>query len=150
LGLGYAAVRARNPGIVYASISAFGHDGPHGNRPGFDDVIQATSGYMSLNVRGDGPIRTGGPVLDYATGMHATSAILAAVLMRQQTGTPPPPADNRDGPLLAWYESSDGYVMLAGYRPRHSRASAEQSDLTTSPSSPHGSSWREPKSSMQR
>ena len=56
LGIGYPAVRARAPGIVYCSLSAFGQDGPHGHRPGFDDVIQATSGFMSINVRGDGPI----------------------------------------------------------------------------------------------
>ena len=142
--------RHENPKIIYASISAFGRNGPHADRPGFDDVIQATSGYMSLNERGDGPLRTGGPVLDYATGMHAASAILAAVVMRGRTGTghhvdvamqdvamllvnrhthiaattgtPPPPAGNRDGILLGRYESADGYVMLAGYRPRHWRA----------------------------
>ena len=117
------------------------------NRPGFDDVVQATSGYMSINVRGDGPIRTGGPVLDYATGMQAASAILAAVILRLQTGEPQhvdvamqdvamllinrnsaaaattgeplPPAANRDGVLLGRYRTADGYVMLAGYRARH-------------------------------
>ena len=78
--LDYEPVRERNPGLIYLSISAFGQTGPHGHRPGFDDVVQATSGFMSINVRGDGPIRTGGPVLDYATGMHATSAVLAAAL----------------------------------------------------------------------
>ncbi len=149
-GLGYDAVTARNPSIVYATISAFGHNGPFAGRPGFDDVIQATSGYMAMNVRGDGPIRTGGPVLDYATGMQATSAILAAVMLRQQTGegqhidiamqdvamllinrhtsvaastgVTPPPAGNREAPLLGRYEAKDGYVMLAGYRTRHRQA----------------------------
>ena len=81
-GLDYASIKTRNPSIIYTSISAFGQNGPHGHRPGFDDVVQATSGYMSINQRGDGPIRTGGPVLDYATGMQATSAILAAILLR--------------------------------------------------------------------
>jgi len=82
-GLGYDAVKARNPSVIYVSITAFGQNGPHGHRPGFDDVVQATSGFMSINVRGDGPIRTGGPVLDYATGMHAASSVLAAVRHRQ-------------------------------------------------------------------
>ena len=85
-GLDFASIAAANPAVIYLSISAFGQNGPLGHRPGFDDVIQATSGFMSINERGDGPIRTGGPVLDYATGMHATSAVLAAVLMRQQSG----------------------------------------------------------------
>ena len=86
-GLDYPTLAAVNPKLVYVSISAFGQDGPEGHRPGFDDVVQATSGFMSINVRGDGPIRTGGPVLDYATGMHATSATLAALMLRQQTGS---------------------------------------------------------------
>ena len=149
-GLGYEAVKVLNPTIIYTSISAFGRTGPHAGRPGFDDVVQATSGYMSTNVRGDGPIRTGGPVLDYATGMHATSAVLAAVLLRERTGegqhidiamqdvtmlllnrntsiaastgTPPPPPGNREAPLLGRYQAQDGYVMLAGYLGRHRRA----------------------------
>lgn len=149
-GLGYESVKGRNPAVIYATISAFGHNGPFAGRPGFDDVIQATSGYMAMNVRGDGPIRTGGPVLDYATGMQATSAVLAAVMLRQQTGEGQhidiamqdvamllvnrhtsiaastgvtlPPAGNREAPLLGRYEAKEGYVMLAGYRARHQRA----------------------------
>ena len=149
-GLGYAAIQARNPGVIYLSISAFGQNGPHGHRPGFDDVVQATSGYMSINQRGDGPIRTGGPVLDYATGIQAASAVLAAVLLKEKTGAgqridiamqdvtdllinrnlhiaastgePPPPAENRDGMLLGRFACSDGHVMLAGYLPHHCRS----------------------------
>ncbi len=149
-GLGYEALKADNASLIYLSISAFGQNGPHGHRPGFDDVVQATSGFMSINVRGDGPIRTGGPVLDYATGMQAASAVLAAVLLRQKTGEgqridiamqdvtmllmnrnthiaattgiPTPPADNREGPLLGRFGVKDGYVMLAGYRADHQRA----------------------------
>jgi len=148
--LGYETLAADNPGLIYVSISAFGQNGPQGHRPGFDDVIQATSGFMSINQRGDGPIRTGGPVLDYATGMHATSAVLAAVLLRQQsgqgqridlamqdvtlllmnrhtsiaatTGVALAPGENRDGPMLGRFAVKDGYVMLAGYRPAHQRS----------------------------
>lgn len=149
-GLDYATVSGFNPGIIYLSISAFGRTGPYANRPGFDDVVQATSGYMANNIRGDGPIRTGGPVLDYATGMQAASAVLAALLLKARTGKgqyvdlamqdvamlllnrntsiaastglPPAPADNREAPLLGRYQSADGYVMLAGYFPDHCRA----------------------------
>ena len=148
--LDYDNLALLNPGLIYLSISAFGQHGPSGHRPGFDDVIQATSGFMSINVRGDGPIRTGGPVLDYATGMHATSSVLAAVLLKQQSGkgqridiamqdvtlllmnrhtsitassgTPPPPGLNRDAPLLGRYKVMDGYVMLAGYLPHHQKS----------------------------
>ena len=148
-GLGYEDLVAVNPSLIYLSISAFGQNGPEGHRPGFDDVVQATSGFMSINVRGDEPIRTGGPVVDYATGMMATSAVLAAVIQRGKTGepqhidvamqdvtmllmnrnthiaattgTPPAPAENREGPLLGRYRVKDGYVMLAGYRGDHQR-----------------------------
>ena len=155
-GLDYESLAAVNPELIYLSISAFGQNGPLGHRPGFDDVIQATSGFMSINERGDGPIRTGGPVLDFASGMHATSAVLAAILLRQKTGkgqridiamqdvtmllmnrhtsiaastgVPVPPGTNRDGPMLGRYLTSDGYVMLAGYRPHHQRSILQQSD----------------------
>jgi crotonobetainyl-CoA:carnitine CoA-transferase CaiB-like acyl-CoA transferase len=149
-GLGYDDIVALNPDIIYVSISAFGQNGPHGHRPGFDDVVQATSGFMSVNIRGDGPIRTGGPVLDYATGMQATSAVLAATLLRLKTGKgqridiamqdvtmlllnrntsitastgiPPEAAGNRDAPMLGRFRAKEGYVMLAGYLPHHCRS----------------------------
>ena len=145
--LNYELLREINPQLIYLSISAFGQNGPHGHRPGFDDVVQATSGFMSINQRGDGPIRTGGPVLDYATGMHACSSVMAALLLRQQTGKGQridiamqdvtmllmnrhtsiaangealvAPGSNHDGFLLGRYATSDGYVMLAGYLNRH-------------------------------
>ena len=149
-GLDFETISALNKNIIYVSISAFGQNGPHGHRPGFDDVVQATSGFMSINQRGDGPIRTGGPVLDYATGMHAASATLAAILVQQQTGEPQrvdlamqdvthlllnrtaviaastgenlPPGQDRDGPMLGRFKTKDGYVMLAGYLPKHLRS----------------------------
>ena len=149
-GLGYADIKTLNPEVIYLSITAFGQNGPHGHRPGFDDVVQATSGYMSINVRGDGPIRTGGPVLDYATGMHAASAVLGAALVRERTGKGShidlamqdvamllinrhisytattgqmfEPAGNRDDFMLGRFATQDGLVMLAGYLPRHQRS----------------------------
>ncbi|MEM7100668.1 MAG: CoA transferase [Pseudomonadota bacterium] len=149
-GLDYDSVKATNPTVIYLSITAFGSNGPHGHRPGFDDVVQATSGYMSINERGDGPIRTGGPVLDYATGMHATSAVLGAALVRERTGQGSridlamqdvamllinrhvahtattqemfPPAGNRDDFLHGRFATKDGYIMLAGYLPRHQKS----------------------------
>ena len=152
-GLDFDKLSSINSELIYTSISAFGQNGPHGHRPGFDDVIQATSGFMSINVRGDGPIRTGGPVLDYATGMHATSAVLAALMLLEKTGkgqhidismqdvtmllmnrhtsiaattgVPLPPLQDREGPLLGRYLTKDGYVMLAGYRARHKRTILE-------------------------
>ena len=152
-GLSYEDVRARNQRIVYASITAFGQNGPHGHRPGFDDVIQATSGFMSINVRGDGPIRAGGSVLDFATGIHATSSILAGLMLRDRTGEAqridlamqdvtmllnnyqtaetsrtgesPEPAGDISAPMLGRFKAKEGYVMLAGYLPRHCQSIAK-------------------------
>src|SRR5579884_1752783 len=70
LGIGYAAVSARNPRIVYCSISGFGADGPFADRPGLDQIIQGTSGLMSLNgFEGGEPVRVGIPIADLLTGL---------------------------------------------------------------------------------
>ena len=78
LGVGYEQVRARNPGVVYCSISGFGSvREPHG-RPGYDFVAQAETGLMSITGPGDGsPFKVGVALVDVLTGLHAASAILA-------------------------------------------------------------------------
>jgi crotonobetainyl-CoA:carnitine CoA-transferase CaiB-like acyl-CoA transferase len=86
-GLDYAAVAATNPGLVYCSISAYGRQGPFATRPGFDPITQAESGFMSLNGFPDGPpVRTGSPIVDFATGMSACNAILMALFARERLG----------------------------------------------------------------
>jgi crotonobetainyl-CoA:carnitine CoA-transferase CaiB-like acyl-CoA transferase len=86
-GLDYAAIAPANPRLVYCSISAYGRDGPFASRLGFDPITQAESGFMSLNGFPDGPpVRTGFPVIDMATGMTATNAILLALLARDRLG----------------------------------------------------------------
>ena len=86
-GLDYAAVAATNPRLVYCSISAYGRQGPFATRPGFDPITQAESGFMSLNGFPDGPpVRTGSPIVDFATGMSACNAILMALLARDRLG----------------------------------------------------------------
>ncbi len=87
LGLGFEAIRARNPAIVYASLSAYGQDGPMGARPAYDHVIQAVSGIMQLT--GDPatlPNKVGAPYIDYATGLNGALAVLAALMERDRTG----------------------------------------------------------------
>lgn len=85
-GLDYASVQENNAGIVYASISGFGAgDGAH--IPGYDLMVQAMSGLMSLTGSPEGPAyRAGMSVFDVMTGMHATIGILAALNQRGQTG----------------------------------------------------------------
>jgi crotonobetainyl-CoA:carnitine CoA-transferase CaiB-like acyl-CoA transferase len=85
-GLDYDTVRATNPAVVYCSITGFGtHDGA--TLPGYDLLVQAVSGLMSLTGEADGsPYRAGVAVFDVFTGLHAATAILAALHHRDSTG----------------------------------------------------------------
>ncbi|HEV2282141.1 MAG TPA: CaiB/BaiF CoA-transferase family protein [bacterium] len=86
-GLGYARVSAENPRIVYCTITAFGSVGPHKDRPGYDPVLQAYSGIMSLTGEPGGrPLRTGPSIVDNGTGMWAALGVVCALLARERTG----------------------------------------------------------------
>jgi crotonobetainyl-CoA:carnitine CoA-transferase CaiB-like acyl-CoA transferase len=86
-GLGADAVRARNPGLVYCTIGAFGSRGPLRDRPGYDPLLQAASGIMSLTGERDGPpVRVGVSLIDLSTGLWAAFGIVSA-LMRGEGGT---------------------------------------------------------------
>lgn len=88
LGIGYEAMRARNPGIIYAAISAFGQSGPWRDRPGVDGVAQAMGGIMSVTGTDTGPpVKVGVPAADMAGGVFASQGILAALFARERTGT---------------------------------------------------------------
>jgi formyl-CoA transferase len=87
LGVDYDAVRAVNPRIVYASISAFGQDGPGSQRGGVDQIAQGMGGLMSVTGSPDGePVRAGYAVTDLAAGLHAAVGILVALHERERTG----------------------------------------------------------------
>ena len=87
LGVGYEAMRARNPRLVYVAISAFGQDGPWRDLPGVDGVVQAMSGLMSVTGTADGPpVKVGVPAGDMLGGIFASQAVLAALLVRERTG----------------------------------------------------------------
>jgi len=87
LGFGYEAVRALNPKVIMCSISTFGQGGPLANRPGYDFIGCAYSGVLSMIGERDGaPCLPGVGVGDVTTGVHALSAIMAALLHRERTG----------------------------------------------------------------
>ena len=87
LGLGYEALSAINPKLIYASFSAFGQNGPRGQQTAYDHVIQATSGMMAMTgTKEANPIKVGCPAVDYATGMTGAFALSAALFQRQRTG----------------------------------------------------------------
>ncbi len=87
LGIDYASVRADNPRVVYCSISGFGRQGPLASGKGYDVILQAFSGMLSITGETDGPpVRSPFSPVDQATGYHALSGILAALLERGRTG----------------------------------------------------------------
>ena len=87
LGLGYDALSAINPKLIYASFSAFGHTGPRREQTAYDHVIQATSGIMAMTGTKDvHPVKLGSPVIDYATGMTGAYALSSALYQRERTG----------------------------------------------------------------
>jgi len=87
-GLGYASDLApRFPGLVHCRVSGFGADGPLGGLPGYDAVLQAMTGLMSINGTADsGPTRLGNPIVDIATGLFSTIGILMALQERERSG----------------------------------------------------------------
>jgi crotonobetainyl-CoA:carnitine CoA-transferase CaiB-like acyl-CoA transferase len=97
MGLDYDALRALNPGIILARMSAFGPDGPYANRLGFDTVAQAMSGAMSLTGFADTPIRSVVSFEDYGTALHTAFGVMVALYHRARTGV----GQIVDGSLLA-------------------------------------------------
>jgi crotonobetainyl-CoA:carnitine CoA-transferase CaiB-like acyl-CoA transferase len=90
-GLDYAALRAVNPQLIYCSITGFGQTGPYAPRAGYDLLVQAMGGLMSITGRPDGesgagPQKAGVAVTDILTGLYAAIGILAALAHRQRTG----------------------------------------------------------------
>jgi crotonobetainyl-CoA:carnitine CoA-transferase CaiB-like acyl-CoA transferase len=87
LGLGYAQLAEANPRLVYCSITGFGQTGPYRHRAGYDFLIQAMGGLMSVTGEPDrGPMKVGVAVTDVLTGLYAATAILAALAHRDRTG----------------------------------------------------------------
>jgi crotonobetainyl-CoA:carnitine CoA-transferase CaiB-like acyl-CoA transferase len=86
-GLDYASLAMRHPHLIYVSISAYGQDGPMAHRPGFDPVLQAEFGLMSLTGEPDGaPMRHPLSIIDTMTALHAVGAVSAALYTRRDTG----------------------------------------------------------------
>jgi formyl-CoA transferase/CoA:oxalate CoA-transferase len=87
LGFGFDAVSARNPRLIYASISGYGQTGPYRNRPGYDVVAQGESGVVDLTGEPDRqPVKVGASIADIVAGLYAYQGILLAMLARHRTG----------------------------------------------------------------
>jgi len=87
LGIGYEALAAVNPRLVYASISGYGEDGPYRLRPGFDQIAQGMGGLMSITgLPGQGPVRVGIPIADLCAGIFCAWGIAMAIIEREKSG----------------------------------------------------------------
>jgi crotonobetainyl-CoA:carnitine CoA-transferase CaiB-like acyl-CoA transferase len=87
LGIDYESLKKLNKGLVYASISGFGQDGPYKDRPGFDQIAQGMGGLMSITgAPGEGPMRVGIPVADLTAGLFCAQGIMIALLEREVSG----------------------------------------------------------------
>jgi crotonobetainyl-CoA:carnitine CoA-transferase CaiB-like acyl-CoA transferase len=105
-GLDYETVSRGHPGLIYCSVSAFGRSGEFASRLGFDTIMQAESGFMSMNGHADREgVRTGPAVMDMATAMMASNAILIALAARHRTGL----GQQVDVPLF------DTAVLMTGF-----------------------------------
>ena len=111
LGLGPDEVRARNPRLVYCSVGAYGNTGPLAQEPGYDALMQAAGGLISMTGEPGRPgVRVGSSLIDMGTGMWAALGTIAALLERERTGA---------GALVdtSLYETALGYIgyHLVGY-----------------------------------
>jgi itaconate CoA-transferase len=86
LGLGYDALAAQKPAIIVCDISGYGADGPYRDKKAYDLLIQSEAGFVSVTGTPDEPSKAGPSIADIAAGMYAYSNILAALLLRAQTG----------------------------------------------------------------
>ena len=86
-GLGYAQLAPEHPGLIYCSITGFGQTGPYAERPGYDSLIQAMGGIMSLTGEPEGqPMKVGVPVADLFAGLYGAIGVLAALRHKERTG----------------------------------------------------------------
>ncbi len=114
--LDYEAIRSVNPGIIYCSVTGFGQTGPYASRAGYDAILQAMGGLMSVTGHmdgepGAGPMKVGPSIVDYMTGMNTSIGILAALYHRK--ATPPRRGTWGNGGMPAGvFRCTDGELML--------------------------------------
>jgi formyl-CoA transferase len=119
MNLGYEDIKALNPKIIYASVTGYGQTGPYRDQPGFDFILQAQGGLMSIIGEEEGPpMKVGVAIVDITAGLFACSAILAALHYREKTGT----GQYIDMALLdaqvAWLANQASNYLISGKVPR--------------------------------
>ncbi|MGH2516621.1 MAG: CaiB/BaiF CoA transferase family protein, partial [Ktedonobacterales bacterium] len=118
LGFGYEEVSRRHPRLIYCSISAYGQDGPDAMRPGYDIILQGTSGATSVTGDPNGsPYRAGMPICDILSGMFAGQGILAALHARERTGRGQRVETTLLGATVAAMANLAGSYLMTGEAP---------------------------------
>jgi crotonobetainyl-CoA:carnitine CoA-transferase CaiB-like acyl-CoA transferase len=118
LGIGYEAMRALHPGIVYVSVSGFGQTGPYAQRPGYNTIAQGMGGLMGVTgMPGDPPTRAGGSIADVAAAYLAFGGIGAALVHRLQTGAGQHLDVNLLGATLGLLPDPVAHLFDSGQRP---------------------------------
>jgi crotonobetainyl-CoA:carnitine CoA-transferase CaiB-like acyl-CoA transferase len=120
-GLGYADLHEKHPGLIYCSITGFGQTGPYAKRPGYDSLIQAMGGIMSLTGAPDGePQKVGVPVADLFAGLYGMLDTHVAWLANQgmnflATGENPPRLGNQHPNIVPYqvFKTADGHIVLS-------------------------------------
>lgn len=117
-GLGYEMLQALNPGLIYCAITGYGQTGPYRDRPGYDFIIQAEGGGMSITGPVEGPpMKVGVAIVDITAGLFATTSILAALHERERSGK----GQYVDIALLdsqvAWLANVGSNYLVSGQRP---------------------------------
>lgn len=115
LGVGYAAMQAINPRLIYCSISGYGRSGPDAGRAGYDYAVQAEGGLMAITGARDGaPNKAAVAVVDLATGQNAAIAVLAALQQRHSTGRGQHVAVSLFDTQLTWLANIGAGVLFTG------------------------------------
>src|SRR5690606_13886202 len=102
LGIGQDALRAGDPRLIYVSVTAYGTEGPLGDLPGYDPLMQAHGGLMSVTGQPGVPARVGTSVIDMGTGLWSAIGVLAALRERDRTGEGAHVVSSLYETVLAW------------------------------------------------
>jgi crotonobetainyl-CoA:carnitine CoA-transferase CaiB-like acyl-CoA transferase len=118
MGFGAAELKQINPRLVTGSITGFGNSGPYRDRPSFDFIAQAMSGFMSVNgPEGTPPMRAGTPISDLTAGLYAALGVVAGLLRRERTGEGAATATSLNGAMIGFLGFSAANFLATGELP---------------------------------
>ena len=119
MGIGYEALRKINPGLVYCSITGYGASGPYASKPGYDFMLQAEGGIMSITGPADGePYKVGVAIVDVTAGLYAANAIQAVLRYKEQTGKGQKVEVSLFESQIAWLINVASAYLVSGEQPK--------------------------------